>query len=281
MTQRDFAPLRLSRPDLLAALGVAKNPDRVMLALQTAGKTTRSVTLEPLPRGADAAPTVGGFWLYPGPAPQSDWLDAAAAAPRPMWLLHETETYWMQELPADNALYVQCNFVLNDKSSESFLQFFARAIGVSRARQYKRFVLDLRLNGGGDNTLLLPVIHEFSRAERLNQRAQIFVLIGRRTQSAAQNFVNLLEVHTHAIFVGEPTGESPNHYGDPEPITLPSSGISISLSTTWWQDVAASDIRDSTVPSISVALSSDDYRWGRDPVVRAALTAPLPGGVTN
>ena len=269
-TQNDFAPLRLSRPDLLAALGIVKDPERVAYTLEANGKT-HVATIAALPRMPDGTVDKGGMWLYFGPAPGSNWLDAVADKNRPLWLSRQTDTYWFQLLPKSNALYVQCNFILNKEGGESFADFFARTIAIAEQHNVDRYVLDLRLNGGGDNSLLLPVVHRFIRSDRINRRGHFFVLMGRRTQSAAQNFVNQLELHTEVTFVGESTGESPNMYGDPEPITLPSSGIVIDLSTLWWQDMGPNDHRDATGPTIPALLSSDDYRLGRDPALKAAL----------
>lgn len=45
---------------------------------------------------------------------------------------------------------------------------------------------------------------------RINWRGALFVIIGRNTFSAAQNSATLLDRHTHAVFVGEPTGSRPS-----------------------------------------------------------------------
>ena len=102
--------------------------------------------------------------------------------------------------------------------------------------QYKIIVLDIRLNGGGDNTLFEPLKASFESMPGVSDERPIFRYHRQITQSAAQNFTTFLERHTRAIFVGEPTGESPNHYGDPDPIELPSSAISINLSRKRWND---------------------------------------------
>ena len=48
----------------------------------------------------------------------------------------------------------------------------------------------------------------------------MFVIIGRRTFSACQNLVNELDNYTNAIFIGEPTAENINFYGDTRPGSL-------------------------------------------------------------
>ena len=291
MTLADFAPLELSRADTLAALGIVSDPERVSLQLQT-DHGLQTVEFHPLPRDASGAPEEGGFWMYLGPAPGSDWVDAQRAGPRPLWLERQQEPYWFRHLVKENALFVQCNFVVNRADlaemlvhvgmraaegagaateKETLAEFFARAIGYAEAHRVERFILDLRLNGGGDNTLLRPVIHAFIRSDQVNRKGHFFALIGRRTQSAAQNFVNLLELDTQVTFVGEPGGERPNMYGDPAPIALPSSRVAIALSTLHWQDMGPQERRDATTPALLAALSSSDYALGRDPVLERAL----------
>jgi len=146
-----------------------------------------------------------------------------------------------------------------------FEDVFSRA----RSNHIEKLILDLRLNGGGDNTLILPIIHGIIRFDEINRRGRSFTIIGRRTQSAAQNLVNHLQKHTQSIFVGEPTGESPNHYGEPERFNLPNSQLEVQVSTLWWQDLDPRDTRAATEPDILAELTSEDYRENRDPALDA------------
>lgn len=50
-------------------------------------------------------------------------------------------------------------------------------------------------------------------SDKINQPGKLFVIIGRSTFSAAMFLVGDLEEHTRAIFIGEPTGGKPNHFG--------------------------------------------------------------------
>jgi hypothetical protein len=275
MTVRDFGPFRLVRPALLHALGVAKRPDAMAMTFERGGER-RTVDLAPIPRKPDGTIDRGGLWIHVGATPGSTWVDACPAERRPLWLRDPTAPFRLERIANGRALYVQCNLVMNGEGAgaESFAGFFDRAIALAEAEKIERFVLDLRLNGGGDNTVLLPAIHRFIRSDWVNRRGRLYVLVGRRTQSAAQNFVNQLQIHTKAIFVGEPTGERPNMYGDPVDLELPSSKITISLSSLWWQDMGPLDTRVWTEPEVRAELSSEDYAAGRDPALEAALARP-------
>src|SRR5262249_58624860 len=103
-----------------------------------------------------------------------------------------------------------------------------------------RFVLDIRQNGGGSAQLNTPFIHGLIRSDKVNQPGKLFVIIGRSTFSAAVLLVGDLVKHTRAIFVGEPTGGKPNHYGmggisGQTSFTLPNSRLVIEHSNEFMQ----------------------------------------------
>jgi len=89
--------------------------------------------------------------------------------------------------------------------------------------------------------------------------------------SAAVNFTTEVEQSLHPIFVGEPTGEAPNLYGDVRPIVLPHSKIQVDVSSLYWQKSTADDTRRAIEPSIAVPLSSTDYFNGHDPTLETII----------
>jgi hypothetical protein len=266
-TRLAFVPTRLMRPELLYYEGLAATPDQFELLVEKDGKTlTRK--LAALGRKADGSPITGGFSIQPLPAATSDWLSAAPEV-RPLWLQALNKHFWYTEIPEQNALYVQDNLVLNEDSGQSFNSFFQEVFQKISSGSYKTVILDLRLNGGGNNMLFQPLKEAFKSLPIFQTKGSFFVLTGRLTQSAAQNFTTFLERNTKAIFVGEPTGERPNHYGDAEAITLPSSGIEINLSRKYWEDSQPGDPRLWTAPAIQAPLTLQLFREGRDPALEA------------
>jgi hypothetical protein len=89
--------------------------------------------------------------------------------------------------------------------------------------------------------------------------------------SAAVNFVTLLEDQTDTIFLGEPTGNRPNLYGDNRRILLPYSGIEAFVSARYWELVSADDTRMWIEPDIAVPITAEDYFSDHDPVLEAAI----------
>ena len=99
-----------------------------------------------------------------------------------------------------------------------------------------------------------------------------FVILGRRTFSACQNLVNELDNYTNVIFVGEPTAENVNFYGDIRITNMPNSKIALYLSYAWWQDKPAWQNAEWLAPSLPVDISFEEYATNQDPVLDAALT---------
>ena len=248
--------LTLIIPELLHGLGVTATASSVDLTVE-GGRT-----MEVKPRRFLDQETVEVV----------DALEASRTAPlylkefAPGLPRRAMKNFWYEYLPASRVLYVQFNAVYwSDDGSPG--SFFGKLLEFADRNPVEKLVIDVRQNGGGNNTLILPIIRGIIKRDALNQRGRLFAIIGRQTFSAAQNFVNHLQKHTNVLFAGEPSGGSPNHFGDPRPVKLPRRGLTVFVSTLWWQDLAPTDTRAATLPDIAVDLTPDDYRLGRDPVL--------------
>jgi hypothetical protein len=166
--------------------------------------------------------------------------------------------------------------IVGDDPSISFADFFKQVFAYVDKNRTAGLVLDLRMNGGGDNSLTPIVTSGILQRPELNTRGRLFVIIGRATQSAAENLVNRLERDTNAVFVGEPTGERPNMYGDPQTFVLPNNRLQVHIASLYWQDMGPRDHRDTTGPEIAAELTEDDYERGIDPAMEAIERDPGP-----
>lgn len=153
------------------------------------------------------------------------------------------------------------------KSFEAFTAEAAAALGTTKAG---RVIIDLRDNGGGDNLLAEPLRRTLIKS-RFNRPGGLYVLTSPATFSAAMNFATRLERETDALFAGEPTGGSPNHFGDAKFAKAPLSGIPYLVSTLRWQDSAPFDQREWIMPDLPAAPAFADYLAGRDRALEAAL----------
>ena len=133
-------------------------------------------------------------------------------------------------------------------------------------------MVDLRRNGGGDNTTYRPF--RIALAEMAHAHpGSVRIIAGPATFSAAGNFVTDLQVGPERAgirLVGEPPGGGLDMYGDVRVVTLPSSRIVVLVSSRY-HERAPGDDRLQIEPDVPVELTWADYAAGRDPVLEAAL----------
>jgi len=196
---------------------------------------------------------------------------------RAPWLEGTEQAFRLQVLEPEHALYVQYNEVTErDASGKSLTDFATELVRVFRERGLERVLVDVRSNGGGDNTTFGPLIAALQTPE-IDRQGVLFGLIGRQTFSAAGNFVTVLQRDTKAILVGEPTGGAPNQYGDARDVPLPNHpGVMVRVSTRYHQFSSPDDARLTHEPNLAVPLRSEDYFAGQDPVLRAAIEYTPP-----
>jgi len=125
-------------------------------------------------------------------------------------------------------------------------------------------IVDLRKNGGGDNRLNWPLIDGIKTRPEINKPGRLFALVGRGTCSAAVHCAVYLERHTRCIFAGEPTGSSPNHFGDALDYELPNTKLTVRVSSLWWQESLPYDSRTAITPQLRVEYTAADYARGHD-----------------
>ena len=260
---KQVAPYEMRQPAVLHALGLQPSPDHTTLTVKDIRGRTRQVVL-----AADASQP--NIWnTLPNP---STWvnLPQTLATPLPAYLKRMGEKYWYETLPGGKVLYFQFNSVRNN-DTEPFARFTERLLQAAADPQLEKLVVDLRWNNGG-NTYLVPALVAGLQANaRLNQAGKLFVLIGRRTFSAAQNTATMLERQTKATFIGEPTGSSPNFVGEEKPFTLPYSGLSANVSDLYWQTAWPDDHRTWLAPQVYLPPTFAASRQNRDLVLEAVL----------
>ena len=252
----DLGPMMLSVPEILAGLKITTDKQKLDITVTKDGKE-RVVTLRP--EGA-----VENIF-----APPANWIDAAGKADMPLYMKNPADWFWFEYLKDKQIVYVNQDAVQN-KSDVILADFYKGVFDFIEANPVDKLVIDLRNNGGGNNTLNPPIIINLIRS-KVDRRGHLFVITGRQTFSAAQNFVNQMEKWTEAIFIGEPTSNHVNMYGDNRPFTLPNSGLAVRASTLWWQDLDPRDERKWTAPEMAADVSFDDYRSGRDPMLQAVF----------
>lgn len=173
------------------------------------------------------------------------------------------------------ALYVWYDVCRDHRKGESVAQWTERVLRSIDKNPPERVIIDLRRNGGGQSTLLDPMIRSLAEARKAGKLpGGIYVLIGSNTQSAAQRNTSSLKAIGKAVLVGTPTGQGPRRFGAIQTFQLENSGARVSYSTRRWgtklPPLPAGEI-DAVNPDIPVARDARLHFEGRDPALEAAL----------
>lgn len=264
---RYWAQYLLRMPEVLHALHIVGTPDEVPLTLAD-GTGTRRVVLRSFAPVEIITGDVATLFNH-GPG----WIDARDlfGSSEAVWLRGNGDAFHYEHI--GNLLYVQIN-AITDKPDETLAHFAQRLHDEIAATRPNKVAIDLRLNRGGDATLITPIIRSLIQSESIDRPGRLFAIIGPATFSAAQMFADALERYTKVTFVGEPSGSKGNAYGDSRQIFLPHSGITVRASIYYWQDWHPLDKRDAIVPQVSAPLTFDDYRKNIDPALVAIQQYP-------
>lgn len=268
MWVKTFAPYALRYPVSMAALKIIPDPQHVQMEIRdTAGKTRR-VVVEPDQNWPD-------IWnIYPYP---STWLGFPIVKNEslPLYRKNMQAYYWFEYIRESRTVYFQFNRVLDDPS-EPFEQFVSRLASFVNDHDVERLVIDMRWNNGGNTYILPPLVHALISNPKVNREGALFVIVGRRTFSAAQNAASYIQRETHAIFVGEPTGGKPNSAGDEVYFSLPYSHLLASVADVYWEGSWPEDFRSWIGPQIFVEPTFAAYRSNRDEAMDTILSLIKP-----
>jgi hypothetical protein len=249
-----IGPELMSYPRILFGLGLIPHPDKItMTVLNKAGSAER-VTLKEEPRTSEEG-----------------WASARAeqGPDVPLYLKDLKSNYWFEYVADAKLLFFQYNVVR--EGEEPLRLFLDRLFRFANEHDVERFVIDLRWNTGGTRLLNQQLIHRLIRNDKINKTGKLFVVVGRYTVSAGMMLASEIERNTDAIFVGEPTGSSPNFVGQDVGIRLPYSGMQGSLSDLYWQNSSATDFRVWIPPLLYTPPSFVLYSSNRDPALEAIL----------
>lgn len=269
----DRVPLFMMSPGVMHALGIVDRDAPLQVVVEPPAREGRkprpvSTTLAAAPPG-DRFPA---FFQDPYGLPVADGvtLRSASGAPPPLHLSRPDRAWWFEPIPGRDLVYVQFRRVDREDGGVTFAAFVDSLFAYVDAHRVGHLVIDLRHNGGGDNTILQPLIHGLIRRDRtVNRPGHLYAIIGRETFSAAMNCANWIEEHTHATFVGEPTGARPNHFGDATTVRLTRSGMPVRISRYRWSARLPWDDRPWIAPHLAAPPSVALERAGRDPALEA------------
>jgi hypothetical protein len=255
---RDLLPTWLVVPEILQARGVTASRDRTPIVVEQPGGRRIEADLTPVPPGM-----------------QVQWRSARTGE-MALRDRNPDRNHWFTRVPNTRTIYARYRQVMDDPN-ETVAQFADSLFAVVEATRAERLILDLRGNVGGDGGLNRPLVQHLIRCERLQRPGAMWALIDRGTFSAAVMMAADLELRTTMLLAGEKTGGHPNSYGDSRRVVLPHSGITVRVSSLYWQLTGPQDGRDGITPHVPIEMRFADWQANRDPVLDAALAGPGSG----
>lgn len=255
---RGLAPHFLLTAEVLAGLGVADGAQSADFTFERPDGQRVDVSLaavralQYVSRFADPI-----FGHYPSILPR---------AAKPLYLSGSARPMWVRTLARGRAVYLGFNSVR--RPTPSFLGKLGRLV---RGPKVRRVIVDVRLNGGGDNTTYGSLV-DLLASRHVNKRGRLYLLTGRATFSAAANFAAETDRYTRAIIVGEPTGGGVETYGDTSAVAMPTAGWTVHVAARYHERKnGPRDRRLAVEPAVRVELTSAQYFSGLDPVLSRAL----------
>lgn len=249
-----LGPYYLGLPDVLQSLAIINDTKEIAITLSDTKGNAQQVIMNPV------------SWNFTGLAK----MPRLKVEKQPLFLSKRDDLYWYEFLPEHNAIFIQFNLV-GQKEEQSLKDFNIELRGQIAQNKVQNFILDLRHNNGGNGAILGPMIKTIINFEAEYPEGTIFVLAGRETFSAAQNLLTRITTTTNAVFVGEPSGSSPNFTGESGWFKLPYSGLMGIISSQYHQSSESEDDRKWIAPHIPVARSSTDYFAGNDKAMDVIL----------
>ncbi len=192
--------------------------------------------------------------------------------------LRSRRAYWHAYLPEYKTMYLHMTHVTEAGRGNfpSFEAFYNQVFEEVENKDVEKFILDIRYNSGGDGSVLIPFVHKFICAGKINQPGKLFTITGRKVYSAGIMLYDLMLKHTHTLLAGEPAGGGRNHYGDAGSFYLKNSGLQLDISSTYWQLTSSKDTASYDPVDIPGELSGSNYFTGNDPVLDYILSLEGP-----
>ena len=229
-------------------------------------------------KGEIQSATVNSF--IPSKNSQHKWLNKSFKK-KALCESNRKKLFWYNYIDSSQVLYTQYNRCLSKevlkqygnkkkaKELPSFNKYSKDLLKILNSGKVDKLVFDMRYNPGGNSNQGTRLIKKIADIESINQKGKIFVVVGRRTFSSA--ILNSLDFqnHTEAIFVGEPTGGRPNHYGEVRKFTLPKHGLTVNYSTKYFTHSKKDD--NSFYPDHEIYITFKDYENGIDPIMEWIL----------
>ena len=207
-----------------------------------------------------------------------DWRFLLPNSELPLYQKNIGKNYWFEYLEKSKTLYLAYNRCYDEKE-RSFKEFIKEVFAVADKMPVEKFVIDMRRNGGGNSEIINPLHKYLKKRRELYKKKNLFVLMGNGTFSSGVLNSLRLKQDFGAIWVGEPSGQKLNIYGNIKIFELPNSKLTVTYSISYFpfgkrfaKYLPNLPEDASFIPvDVPVEISWEDYKTGRDPILQKAL----------
>ncbi|MBO6577261.1 MAG: hypothetical protein JJ896_17555 [Rhodothermales bacterium] len=267
----DYAvPFDLLRPELLHALGIATSADTVRFEFD-GGVSEPFATIPLNEYNKGDYRTANG--VYADGIPPSRRLEYLFATPLSLPHLLERKYYWWEYLEEENAIFFQYNTCWNQRDRPTVAEMAQEMFAFMDANPVEKLIIDLRQNTGGEPETARALIDGLAARPEFTEEGRLFVLVGRRTFSAAVTNAAELRSRANARLVGEAPRGKPNSPSEGRDVDLKRTGIWLTVSTQFVERDPALGDADFLPLEIEVNHTFAAYRDAVDLDLRAALNA--------
>ncbi len=281
---RALSPMLLESPEVLALLRPGAPRDRLLLRVRDAAGVERDVELASRAPGASPAVSKPGRVLAPEPIPGEGegWVTALAPGSAPRSLENPGRLLHTATIGA-GILYLHPWRVSRGFNADVGRGIDA-ALGKEGEPRWRRIVLDLRFNDGGEYPMVYRAIRRIP--ERLAPDGGLAILTDETTYSGAIIVAALAKAFTgtRARIFGSRAGDRLAFWAEGTHIDLPHSKLRIHIATgfhdwangcrelrCYWPNLVRGVAVGSIEPDVPVHWRFGDYARGIDPVIAAAL----------
>lgn len=266
-------PFELSRPEMLHALGIAKSPDMAEFIFDGDVAITLNNPLKLKEWRNTEWITANG--MYKGEKPPSMRLDFLFATPLTLEHLKQKKYYWFTYLEAEKAIFFQYNVCWDQEDRPTFPEVTNELFQFMDNNPVERLIIDVRQNSGGEPNTAQSLIDGLSKRTKFTEEGRLFVLVGRRTFSAALTNAVHLRSKASARIVGEYSRGKPNSPSEGRDIDLKSTKVWLTVSTQFVERDPTLGDADYLPVDIKVAHTFKSFQAAQDLDLQAALNTEL------
>ncbi|NNC70267.1 MAG: hypothetical protein HKN90_05515, partial [Flavobacteriaceae bacterium] len=104
----------------------------------------------------------------------SDWVGVRDLTKDPYYLKNLDKIYYYEYLPEKKTVYIR-HSQIQDDPTEDIPTFYKRVFDFIETNDVEKLVLDVRLNGGGNNYKNKPIVTGIIEQKKINKKGNLFV----------------------------------------------------------------------------------------------------------